>query len=67
MHGGAERYLIELFGIIQSMGFEAVVVQAGNSDWTLAHHCEYGELPVTGCAFGIAFQLLQRSSQPVAE
>lgn len=47
MHGGAERYLIELFGIIQSMGFEAVVVQAGNSDWTLAHHCEYGELPVT--------------------
>ena len=47
MHGGAERYLIELFGIIQSMGFETVVVQAGNSDWTLTHHCEYGELPVT--------------------
>ena len=56
MHGGAERYVVELFGILRDMGYEATVVQAGNSDWELKHPTPYGDLPVKALHSELSFE-----------
>ncbi len=56
MHGGAERYVVELSGILKEMGYEPVVVQVGNSDWELNHKTPYGDLPVVGLQSELLFE-----------
>lgn len=56
MHGGAERYVVELFGILKEMGYDAMVVQAGNSSWQLNHPSPYGNLPVTALQSEFLFE-----------
>lgn len=56
MHGGAERYVVELFGILKEMGYDAVVVQAGNSNWKLMHQSPYGALPVVALQSEFLFE-----------
>lgn len=55
MHGGAERYVVELFGILKELGYDAVVVQAGHSNWKLMHKCSYGMLPVVALQSELVF------------
>ncbi|MEN8172252.1 MAG: glycosyltransferase, partial [Chloroflexota bacterium] len=47
-YGGAERYLLELAGIIRKMGFMPEVVQCGNGYWVRY----YQDLRVTGIDVG---------------
>lgn len=56
MHGGAERYVVELFGILKNLGYDTVVVQAGNSNWKLMHQSPYGALPVVALQSEFLFE-----------
>ena len=56
MHGGAERYVVELFGILKEMGYDTMVVQAGNSNWKLIHQSPYGALPVVALQSEFLFE-----------
>lgn len=55
MHGGAERYVVELFGILKGLGYDAAVVQAGHSSWKLMHRCPHGMLPVIALQSDLVF------------
>ncbi len=50
MYGGAERYIVELFGILTKLGMKVMVVQTGTTNWELSHPSPYGDIPVKGLA-----------------